>query len=181
MLERSRAARCIVFLGDEERYLGAASPRDVRILLGTHYLVYEAAFASAYGPLGGLDPGIFKGGLSEPLVNGISNKFLTDSRIVVRAPPAKAIDWVHLERKPPDPSTWEFADWVTAGRLSDILGVHLSIGSAVGGAGAAGAETVKSIIAQRGPFVALVSPTGRFQALCDRAIVLESVARQAAE
>lgn len=180
ILERSRAARCLVFLG-EKKFLGAATPRDVRASLGARFLAYESAFASAYGNLAQADPNVFRGGLSETLVNGLTNGFLRNQMISVGYQPPPVIGWIKLDREPPSPTTWELADWVTAAALRDILGQHLLTGSVVAGAGPATPEVTKSVIAAAGMFVALIDKDGSFLDLCDRYKVLESVAREALE
>jgi hypothetical protein len=181
ILERSRAARCLVFLGEKKQFLGAATARDVRTSLGARFLVYESAFASAYGRLAQTDPNVFRGGLSETLVNELTNGFLQNSLISLPYQPPSVIGWIKLERVPPLPTTWEFADWMTAAGLRDILGQHLLTGSVVAVVGRATPEVTKSVVAAAGMFVALVNKDGSFLDLCDRYTVLESFAREALE
>jgi hypothetical protein len=180
-LERSRAARCLVFLGENQKFLGAATPRDVRSSLGARFLAYESALASAYGGLAAADQNIFRGGLSETLVNLLTTSFLRNQSISRPDynPPNPEIGWVKLERQPPSPTTWEFADWVTAGSLREIHG--LLTGSVVASVGPASPETMKSIATAVGSFVALIRKDGSFVELCDRNSVLEYVAREAIE
>jgi hypothetical protein len=203
ILERSRAVRCLVFLTGH-RYVGAASPRDVRACLGSRFLAYESAFASANGSVGGIDLNAFRGGLSETLVNALTAAFL-NNQLIVRSPPPPPqqivppppppppqqivpppppppppVGWVELKRTGA-PTTWEFADWVTLGGLRDIVGQHLMTGAVVARAGPATPETTRTIVTASGTFVALIDQAGSFVDLCDRHIVLESVARQAME
>jgi hypothetical protein len=57
ILERSRAVRCLVFLGEQQRFIGAVAPRDIRRAIGARFLPYETAFAQAYE----VDPGNWTG------------------------------------------------------------------------------------------------------------------------
>lgn len=182
ILERSRAARCLVFLSATQRFLGAATPRDVRSALGAHYLEYETAFASAYGNLANTRPSvIFRGGLSESLVNEVTNGFLLNPLIFRSFQPNPDMGWIKLEHAPPAPTSWEFADWMTAAGLRDIIGERLMTGSVVAGGGPTTPEATKAVVDATGAFVALINKDGAFIDLCDRNAVLESVARQALE
>ncbi len=182
VLERSRAARCVVFLGAGQRFIGAARAREIRNALGARYLPYETAFAEAYGALAHFDPNIFRGGLSETLVESLASNFLRQPRISRTHPQGgQEIGWVKIDREPPRQTTWEFADWVTPGLLHEVLGQHLMSGSVVASVGLASYEATKSIVAQAGSYVALVTKTGVFQDLCDRDAVMESIAKEAME
>jgi hypothetical protein len=181
ILERGRTARCLVFLDESQRFVGAATTRDVRSSIGAHFLAYEAAFASAYGQLGMANQNIFRSGLNETLVNNLSNNFLRSNLIFHSYDPNPDIGWVKLERTPPSPTTWEFADWVTAGSLRDILGERLLTASVVADVGPATPDTTRFIVRARGAFVALTNKDGAFLHLCDRNAVLETVAREAME
>lgn len=189
ILERSRAVRCIVFQSGE-RFLGAATPRDVRAALGARFLAYESAFANAYCGLAGAEQDAFRGGLSEGLVNTLSKGFLTNALIVRPSEPQvpvvppqpsrAAAGWVKLERQN-GPTTWEFAEWLTFGGLREMLGAHLMTGAVVAAVGAASAEVTRSIILSTGSFVGLIDRAGAFLDLCDRYAMLDTVARQAVE
>jgi hypothetical protein len=178
ILERSRAIRCLVFLDDAGRFVGAATTRDVRSSIGAHYLAYESAFAAAYGHLP-TDQNIFRGGLNEILINALSNSFLQSSLIFKPHMPIPEIGWVEFERASPPSKAGEFADWVTAAKLKDLLGQHLLTGSIVADIGQINPQVTKALVHLSGPFVALVDGDKVFKEICDRYAVLESVARDA--
>jgi hypothetical protein len=186
ILERSSTVRCLVFLDGASRFVGAATISNVRRSLGAHYLQYEAAFASAHSSLSPsfpmpADPNVFRGGLNETLVNNLSTGFLQNNLISkpsVSANPETG--WVELKREFP-PNILEFANWVTASSLRDILGQDLLTGSVVADIGRVSPEVAKSIVRLSGPFVALLSPGQVFKEICDRYAILESVAREAIE
>jgi hypothetical protein len=180
ILERSRAVKCVVFLDKAECFVGAATARDIRSSIGAHYLAYEAAFVSAYGPLP-LDQNMFRSGLNEILINRLSNGFLKSTLVSRTNMPAPESGWVKLQREAPSPPTWEFADWVTAASLKDLLGQHLLTESIVADVGRVSPQTTKSLMKLSGPLVAVVSSNGVFKAICDRHAAVENVARQAAE
>jgi hypothetical protein len=186
ILERSSTVRCLVFLDGDGHLVGVATIKNVRRWLGAHYLQYEAAFSSAHCgvslPAGMLpDPNVFRGGLNEKLINSLSASFLQNNLISkpwIAANPETG--WVELKRQF-GPDTLEFANWVTASSLKDILGLDLLTGSVVADIGRVSPEVAKSIVRLSGPFVALISQDNVFKEICDRYAVLESVAREAIE
>jgi hypothetical protein len=69
ILERSRVVRCIVFTGERENFLGAATPRDVRAELGAKFPEYERALFRANGAVATLELDEFRGGdLSDSVI-----------------------------------------------------------------------------------------------------------------
>jgi hypothetical protein len=95
--------------------------------------------------------------------------------------PAVRNGWVEVVHREPSPPTWEFADWVTAASLKDLLGQHLLTGSVVADIGRISQRTTIAIVKSSGPFVALVGNDKAFKEICDRYAVLESVAWEAIE
>ena len=180
ILERSRAIRCVVFLDGSQRFVGAATARDIRRSIGTRYVIYEIALASAYGRLPS-DPDIFKSGLNEALINLLSSSFLEQQTISSTSPPAVPAGWATWSQSGGAPQVWEFADWITASSLDDLLGRHLLTDSVVADVGPINTKTTKSLARPNGPFVALVGSDRTFKDICDRHAVLESLAREAVE
>jgi hypothetical protein len=189
LLDRNRVVRCIVFTGKWGTFVGAASPRDVRGAIGARFPEYERALFAAYGTAANLDPGEFRNGdLSETALTTVAYSFLQASNISVVPPTPPAVlpaGWVYLDRssKPTSgPSTWELAEYVTAGSLRAMLRDRLAHGSVVAAPGASENEdATRAILKQTGTFVARVSASGEFRELCDRAIIADKVARSAAE
>jgi hypothetical protein len=160
-----------------KHFVGAATARDVRSAIGARYLGYEVAFASAHSFLG-VDQNVFRGGLNEKLVTSLSSGFLANDLISSMNNPGKA-GCVELKQATPFPTTWEFADGVTAASLKDILGQRLLTGSVVASIGPVSPQITKVLVKSPGPFVALVDQDKVFVEICDRYAVVESVAREA--
>jgi hypothetical protein len=186
LLDRNRVVRCIVFTGQRGTFVGAAAPRDVRGVLGARFPEYERGLFAAYGIAATLHPSEFRNGdLSEAALISIAHSFLEGPDISSWAPPASLTGWVYMDRSSnptSGPSTWEFAEYVTAGGLQAMLRDRLAQGSVVAATGALENENAtRAIINQAGTFVALVSTSGEFTELCDRAIIADKVARSVAE
>lgn len=209
ILERSRSVRCLVFTGEQGAYLGAAAVRDVRFTLGSRFPEYEQALFAAQAHVWGSDIDSVQssnaaegapmnvvrrrlsledfrgGGLSADAISAIAHRFLNESDIVCRDAAAPSAGWIFLDRsqeKPPGQSTFERADWVTAGAIVEWLDDRISRGAVVAAAGAEGGEALtRAIVRQPGAFVALLTKSGAFHGLCDRRLVVEAVARGAAE
>jgi len=143
ILERSRAIRCVVFLAENRRFIGAARARDIRYEIGSRFLAYEAALASAYGAVAQLDVNAFRG-LNEMLIRQLGISFLRSPHISQPDTNPQNVGWVWLERQHHEPRTWEFAEWVTEGSLTEMLGRHLMTGSVVASTGPASKETTKA-------------------------------------
>jgi hypothetical protein len=184
ILERSRAVRGIVFTGEAESYIGAIAPRDLRGALGARFPEYEKGLSEAYGMSAGRDIQEFRGAeLRESIIDDIVRGFLLSLSVSTIPTPSTA-GWVYLDRSQdprPAPSTWEFADWVTAAGLRTSLDSRLMRGTVVATAGLVASEKVgRSIVGENGAFVALLSPSGVFNGLCDRTAFVEKLARSAA-
>lgn len=181
LIDRNRIVRCMVFTGERGAFIGAASPRDVRGEIGTKYPEYERALLGAYAHVSGWDLQAFRYGmLSEDALSAIARSFVSSPLISSPVAPV-ASGWIFLNRPPPSSSTWELADYVTAGLLRTMLRNSLSQGAVVGTAGALQSEDVnRAILNQTGPFVALVGDSGEFRELCDRMLIADKIARRAA-
>jgi hypothetical protein len=80
------------------------------------------------------------------------------------------------------PSTWEFAEYVTADGLRAMLGDRFARGSVVAGSDTPeGDELTRAIVKKTGAFVALVNASGQLMELYDRTALVDKVARHAAE
>jgi len=186
-LERIRGLRCLVFVSGSARnakFVGSATPRDVRWSLGIWSPWFEKAFATAYGALAA-PPGeadTFRGGLTDSLIDPLLTGFLTLPGGVSRLPgpnEATPLQWEKLEKQGYGTS-FEHAEWINAGRLGDMLGGRLSHASVSVKTGSSSAETAKAVMEGAGTFVALVDDQGVFKDLVDRYRILDQVAIQAA-
>ena len=186
LIDRNRVVRSIVFTGERGNFIGAASPRDVRAALGARFPEYERALLAAYGSAAYLGPGEFRNGdLSEVALTSIATGFLmNDSISVFQEPLLPHTGWVYLDRsaKPgAGPSTWELAEYATAGGLRTLLGDRLATGSVVGTArSVADPDMVRAIVNQPGALVAFVSESAEFRDLCDRTVIADRLSRSAA-
>jgi len=193
LLDRNRAARCIVFTGESGTFIGVAAPRDVRASLGARFPEYERALLVAYGQeaVAKWDLSEFRDGeLSETALNKIARLFLDTVSTAAGQPKSTSwpqetdAGWVHINRSGKGgnaPSTWELAEYVTAGGLQTLLGDKLGTGRVIGVASPAANEAIaRAIIEQPGTFVAFVSEPNKFIGLCDRTIIADKVARSAA-
>jgi hypothetical protein len=180
ILERSRVVRSIVFTGELDTFIGAATPRDVRATLGAKFPEYERALFAAYGAAPAFPLTEFRGGEpSETVIHAVAQGFLSLSDIKVWGPPPPPprVDWVYLDGS----STWELAHWVTAQGLRSLLGDRLYRGGVFASSGTVVSEEItREIVGQSGPFVALLGTTGVFEGLCDRGMIVDKLAREAA-
>jgi hypothetical protein len=183
ILERSRAVRCIVFTGEKGVFLGAATPRDIRAELGAKFPEYEKSLLAAYAAASWVDIGEFRGGnLGPAVVNRVTNAFLSPGGPIVQFgnSPSPGTGWVFLTRTSA-PSTWEFAEWVTAGGLASMLRGRMAGGSVCASPAIVSEEVTRAIVRESGTFVGLVNREGVFQTLCDRSVIVDKIARSAAD
>jgi hypothetical protein len=170
LLERSRGFRCIVFT-EQGTFIGAASARDVRMALGTRFPRYEQALFAACGEAANLNVGEFRAEpLSEQIIEKITLPFLGPLRQPIGQPHSIQVG-----------SNWELGEWVTSGMLITLLRSSLDRGTVIAGSlTIAKDELLRTIIRHDGTFVALVNQAGEFQELCDRGVIIETLARDVA-
>lgn len=180
LLERNRVVRCIVFTGERESFIGAASPRDVRLGIGARFPEYEKAVLSAYGAAAGLGLHEFRPGNMSPLfVSTVVNTFIGAGSDIITfgAPPTPSGTWLYFDRS----GSYELAEWITGPALTAMLGGRLSAGSVRAAPGDLSEEVTRAIVREPGAFVGLVNGAGAFEGLCDRAVIMDKIARSAAE
>jgi hypothetical protein len=176
LLERGRAVRSMVFL-QAGRFIGAATPRDVRSALAMFFFEYEASLAFSYGILGNGDPADnFRGGLSKAAVQQLATGFLNNPRVICSpGPPPITNGWVYLA------PNWEFANWITPSGLTEMIGYRLVTSAVIADVGPADSKTIRSIVTQPGAYIALTKTDGTFLHLCDRTALLASIAHEVLE
>jgi hypothetical protein len=187
MLERMRNLECLVFLetqGDtRRRFLGVASPSQVRWALAQRYPWLEAAFAEAYSEVSPKPPNTAfpyilsaQGGLQTYTANDLARHFIEKIQQNV-APTTDAHEWVTLEQQ----LLWEHAAWLDGDRrqrdLADILQMPWVLDSVDTPAN----KRARAVLRRDGLFVALVDEEGIFRSLVDRQALLEQVGRHYAE
>ncbi|SAK83333.1 hypothetical protein AWB78_04120 [Caballeronia calidae] len=188
LLDRNRAARCIVFTGESGAYIGAAAPRDVRASIGARFPEYESAWLNAYKnlDLAAWSLNDFQNGdLSENALNQIAKGFLSSvSAISLPATPVGPTrpdaPWLEIDRTAKQGmKTWELAEYVTAAGLPSMLGTQLERARVQ--KGFTEESMARSIIGKSGRFVALVDSAEAFVGLCDRTVLTDRVARKIVE
>jgi hypothetical protein len=171
-----------------KRFIGMASPEEVRWALARRYGWLESAGASAYAmqvanpPIGYLpnptpanqfDPAT--GYLSMTIPNLIQ-QFLA----LVRSPvppmdgsPDK-LEWLSIGNA----QTFEHAKWVNGNRIETLLGSDLNRARVTLPPNKTISDLVSPVLAQQGRFVAVLDPDSTFLCLVDRHKVLEAIARE---
>lgn len=178
LLERMRNLRSFVFVHREggltRRFLGIASPRQVRWALAMQYPWLEAAWAQAYASsrsaLGHsvqqLNDGVIRshhGALDIHTARTMGQVFL---ELIQRSQPPDPADehrWVSFDQPPPESMVWERGSWINATTVERDLGEALDVSAAVRDvADWSPEQRVHAVLAKRSPFVALVDQEGRF-------------------
>jgi hypothetical protein len=180
LLERNRVVRCIVFTDDQDSFVGATSPRDLRLSIGARFPEYEKAIFAAYGAAANLGLDEFRpGSMSQSFIWTVLSTFLAPSSGIVAFQPAAPIPttWLSLDGT----ESYELAEWITGPALSVMLGERLSTGSVRAAPGELSEEVTRAIVRAHGAFVALVNAAGGFQGLCDRGVIIDKIARSAIE
>jgi hypothetical protein len=192
VLERLRGLRSFVFLercgGVRRRFVGVASPDQVRWALARHYPWLEAAFAQAYSsvtpydPRQRTDPYIFSDpyAFSDPnapqlpLAKQLVRSFLHNIQQNQDPPPDQMESWESFTTQAG--KLWERANWLDGERLErDLQGV-LQTSWLLDSPDIASSRRTEAILRREGHFVALVEESGRFRRLVDRQAILEQVA-----
>jgi len=180
LLQKRRRLRCFVFVeskeGSPRRFIGTATPTQVRQRLGERFPWLEATFMNVSEAVFGF-----------PISNspGVEPKFDTDKtcRLVkqfldriqapVAQPPVK--DWVLIRA-----GKWERADWLTRETLATYLSTSLNEASIKEGGKQTDAEIVRQVLRNEGTFIALLKSNETFDQLVNRGAMLEELAKVAA-
>jgi hypothetical protein len=209
VLRRMSGLRSIVFTatkGDETGvFIGEADPVLVRWALAQTYPWLEIGFARAYADQiatqpPGTSPILSEEGALEPsMANMLVRAFLIEIQSPGAVPPAPgepatpatppAItpgppQWIELPNTPSGQAPlWEHGSWLTVDLLEQIVGrSRLRPDLAFTDTPEVPTvERVKAVARRPGEFVALVTPSGRFTGMIDRAALLEAIARDYAE
>jgi hypothetical protein len=201
MLERMRGLRCLVFVETTsdayQRFLGTASPSEMRWKLTMLYPWLEPAFDQAlylvqYFP-NVLDPPQLLqvqvpslpkapssirsvNGAVEPLVaKSIVRAFLNDPTIqLINQPVQDDSNWVEISR-PNKPPFWEHASWIDRTwiyKQGDVINRKTIRKSSPDDSPT---EQTKAILRGHGAFISLVNEEKQFEDLVDRHNLLENV------
>ncbi|WP_345529714.1 hypothetical protein [Nocardioides endophyticus] len=98
-------------------------------------------------------------------------------------PPDVPAGWLQLPEAPGRPVTWEHASWIEAAHLTDgfLAPVVRPDDCLVDNSGWSSSDRVRAVASARGEFVALLSPSYRFERLVDRRALLEELGRSSVE
>jgi hypothetical protein len=187
LLQRMKSLKCIVFIRSisalQHRFIGCASPENVRWALAVDQPWLEAAFAHAYAQQFSAAPSIatIKRGSSPTKIDGSIEPMMAAN--IVRSfiynlkNPAKEVgaesspDWVTLKSGP------EHATWMTESELLRIVGVHLSrdaVEARTDDSAEQRKAEVKRVVAKNAPYVALLKD-GSYKALVNRIALLTEI------
>lgn len=185
MLERA-GLKCFVFLEDADdvsgRFIGIASPDKVRWELARHYPWLETAFALAYSSnIPHPPPGqaseklvITSSGALEPERERVIVKMFLDCIQSLTPPNTKPEEWIE-ER-----GVYEHTEWIRGDRLRGLLQDQLQDSWVAIDQNKPSDETVKRILLEKAPYVALVERAKKFNSLVDRQEILEDVGKRVA-
>jgi hypothetical protein len=176
LLQRMRNLRCLVFvetMGNTRRkFLGMASPEEVRWVLAQRYPWLEQAFAQAYGQPGYLQILSNSGAVDAGIAAQIFQFYLTTLQQNV-APTTDVDEWVPLQSQS---STWEHAKWIDPRRLESLLRPVLNDSWILDDPDANSSTRTKGVLRRHGPFVATLDQDRKFRGLIDRQALLEMLA-----
>jgi hypothetical protein len=180
LLTRVGRLKCFVFVETagqlRNRFIGTASPEDVRWALARHYPWLEQAYALAYAQLGSLQFDPAKGSLSEWCATALLQGFLSIVRNqgppLIFPDPTRIPEVIDLGN-----GVSEYAKWIDGGRIERILGTDLEVASVTIPPGKSLDDTANSVIQQTGRFVAVVENDRTFRSLIDRSAILENLAK----
>lgn len=187
ILDEVTGLRAFVFLesaaGTRRRFLGVASPSNVRRALGRRYPWLEEAFARA---LHGMYPNVPQS--ESPGVSKFSadqtSLFTPAEQKMVTCLVKRFVDGVQRKTDPPEnekqsylqigtePNTWERAHWIDGERLERDLGDVLERAWVDESLDSPRSLVSESVIRRNASFVALVDSDRRFVGLVDRYALL---------
>ncbi len=181
ILSRVRRLKCFVFVettqGIRNRFIGVASPEDVRWALARRYPWLESAYFQCYANLGitQFDPAT--GWLVDQQATQLVQTFLLMIRPGAMPPnflplapalPPETID--------PGNGVLEYAKWVDGARIERLLGEGLATDSITIPPGKSLDDLVAVVLKARSRFVAIMETDRTFRGLIDRAPLLEHAA-----
>lgn len=190
--ERMKSINCFVFVETSEvtrkRYVGWASPSQIRWALARKYPWLEQAYGHAYADYLGIDQNAQNiivsnrgqlGNKYAPIGAGAAielfTKFLQKVQITTIPLPNDAVEWVLIDTQTQER---EHARWLTAEFIEIILGsdCHTETISAL----SSKSEQIQALLKIPKRFVAATSNQGRLEYLVDRSVLLEQVADRVA-
>jgi hypothetical protein len=177
LLERMRGLRCFVFVETRgnvrRRFVGTATPVEVRWAISHKYPWLEAAFAKSYSALPDYQIRSIHGSIDPWKATQIVNAYLSEIQ-QDHEPDSDQIEWVCLKQQ----QLWEHAKWISGSRIDRLLGSILNDSWFLDSPDISNEEKTKAILRRKGQFVALVDEERKFRRLVDRQDLLEKVAHR---
>ncbi len=183
--------RALVFLetaaGVRRRFLGIATPRDVRVALGHRYPWLEQAFALAYAARYDQVKPDVKGQSTlgarayvldvsqRDTIRTLVREFIGNIQRSTEPPPEESASYLSFQ-PPPGSATsstiWERAEWIDGERLERDLAGCLEYSRYADSPDLSRRARIDGILRRQGHFVALVDEDRRFAGLIDRCALL---------
>jgi hypothetical protein len=194
VLGEVRGLRAFVFLettpGTRRRFLGVASPANVRRMLGHRYPWLEESLARAlndtYGPLRSdqKDQSAFSNASyplsgDEALVSGLVRAFVGHLQRATDPPASERDSYLQLPTRHGDvgtPPDWERTRWISAEQLERDLSGCIDYEWVEESPDLPRTAVAESVVRRQGVLVALVDKNGRFRGLVDKVALLEQMA-----
>jgi hypothetical protein len=206
MLERMRGLRCLVFVESTpdvgKRFLGTASPNEIRWKLAKLQHWLEPAFAKASGltqyvqgwSLRASNPAVpalklppkplsphyilsVYGGVEAADAEEVVRAFLNDPNIQQNVKPPTELDDGNWEEITPQgkSSFWEHAHWIDRAWIQNLDLKHGSDAFLTYSPDDSQVKQTQAILKRKGTFIALVDENNEFKELIDRQTLLENV------
>lgn len=185
ILQQMGGLRCVIFVesnqGYYRRFLGMATPEDVRLALATKYWWFRPLLLKSFRnallevfqqneqTVVAID-----GPLPKDIAKAISEKFIFDPDMQKTQDPQNP-EWSKLE--PFD--TWDHSQWLTMERFNkDLRGVLFDpdLTQLEDTPETPADERARALLRRQVPFVAMVTQRGEFKRLIDRQLLAEQVA-----
>jgi hypothetical protein len=187
MLQRMKSLKCIVFTrllaSGDSRFLGCASPENIRWALAVDQPWLETAYAHAYAnlfPPQIPDPAIpspsfihIDGSIEPDFAERAVREFISSLRGFPGNPYSGSPGWVDVS------GSKEHASWLTETELQRIIGVHLWRDAVEGRVDDSNEQKMleaKQIVGKSSPYVAILKG-GFYKSLIDRIALLSEIGR----
>lgn len=205
VLGEARGLRAFVFLettpGTRRKFVGFASPANVRRMLALRYPWLEESLARALNDVYGRPPSDEKDQSAvskdlsafsnkpyplngdEKAVSDLVRKFVDHLQRTTDPPATERDTYLQVPKRPGDagtPADWERAQWISAQQLERDLSGRIDDEWVEESPDTPRIAVAESVVRRRTAFVALVDKNGRFRGLVDRLALLEQMATREA-
>lgn len=175
VLGEARGLRAFVFLekdsGTRRRFLGTATPTNVRRRLGSRYPWFEEAFAKALSTAS--QPGSPFAATESWRISQFAQNFVQAIQIDGVPTPDQEGSYLKVKASGPTPEKWEHTDWLDGERLEQDLGDALSVAYIEDSPDIPPEQVSDALLRRKSQFVAVVDSDRRFMSLVDRSSLME--------